>query len=184
MMKIINWKIKNLAILLACLFTVAGCSGSDVKESLGLKKYAPDEFMVVSRPALTIPPSYTLVKPGEKKVYGKSIKVNEAKTILLGNANNYRSYISNSEKSLLKNAKTSKNNRDIRKIIDEEYSEYLADKKENKESFLSSLNPFNNDNEQILDAKKERERILKNEREGKSILKGKSESVKKDTSIF
>ena len=44
--------------LLAAAFALAGCSGVD--NALGLGKSSPDEFEVVVRPPLTLPPSFSL----------------------------------------------------------------------------------------------------------------------------
>jgi len=177
-------KINHIIFLSASISVLANCSGTEIKENLGLKKYAPDEFMVVSRPSLTMPPSYSLVEPSEKKIISSKSKSDEAKSLLLGKNDSYKTYISDSEKALLKKAKTSKNKQNIREVLNKEYSEYVTDKKEHKESILSKLNPFNNNNEETLDAKKEKQRITNNQKEGKSVLEGESESVKKSSSIF
>ncbi|MGC2857295.1 DUF3035 domain-containing protein [Novispirillum sp. DQ9] len=42
--------------------SLTGC-GSGVKETLGLNRQAPDEFQVVSRPPLAIPPDFRLRPP-------------------------------------------------------------------------------------------------------------------------
>ena len=44
------------------LLALAACGG-DVKETLGLNKEAPDEFVVVSRPPLVVPPDFDLQPP-------------------------------------------------------------------------------------------------------------------------
>ena len=44
--------------LLAAVFALAGCSGFD--DALGLSKTSPDEFEVVVRPPLTMPPDFNL----------------------------------------------------------------------------------------------------------------------------
>lgn len=46
-----------------CPVLIAGCSGADVKETLGLGRAGPDEFRVVSRPPLSVPPEFTLRPP-------------------------------------------------------------------------------------------------------------------------
>ncbi len=46
----------------SCLCILAACGG-DVRESLGLNKQAPDEFNVVSRPPLSVPPEFYLEPP-------------------------------------------------------------------------------------------------------------------------
>lgn len=46
----------------AVAVTLSGC-GNQVRETLGLNRQAPDEFQVVSRPPLTLPPEYRLRPP-------------------------------------------------------------------------------------------------------------------------
>lgn len=55
-------KPRYYCLLLLPLLTACG---GDVKETLGLNKKAPDEFRVVSRPPLSVPPDFDdLPKPG------------------------------------------------------------------------------------------------------------------------
>lgn len=50
--------------LCAISAALAGCSGGDnVREVLGINRSAPDEFAVVSRPPLSVPPDFRLVTP-------------------------------------------------------------------------------------------------------------------------
>jgi hypothetical protein len=49
------------AIALACLAALAACEG--VKEELGLTKTSPDEFTVVRKAPLVLPPNFTLRPP-------------------------------------------------------------------------------------------------------------------------
>jgi hypothetical protein len=53
--------------LLVPLALLAACANSDVRETLGINREAPDEFVVVSRPPLSLPPEFELrpPKPGE-----------------------------------------------------------------------------------------------------------------------
>ena len=51
-------------LLLAPLISFLALSGcSDAKEQLGLTRSAPDEFAVVKRAPLAMPPDYTLRPP-------------------------------------------------------------------------------------------------------------------------
>lgn len=45
------------------LLALTACESGEVRDSLGLGRTAPDEFVVVSRPALSVPPEFTLVPP-------------------------------------------------------------------------------------------------------------------------
>lgn len=53
---------KKIAVFCACAL-LAACSTGEVRDTLGLKRDAPDEFRVVSRPPLSVPPDFTLQKP-------------------------------------------------------------------------------------------------------------------------
>lgn len=70
---------------LACasLFLLAAC-GDDVKQSLGLGKEAPDEFVVLSRPPLTLPPDFELRPPssGSDKPAVPTTEAQARKTLL------------------------------------------------------------------------------------------------------
>ena len=51
----------NVAVL--ALLALTACSTTNVSETLGLDRAAPDEFTVVSRPSLAVPPEFTLRPP-------------------------------------------------------------------------------------------------------------------------
>lgn len=61
-----------LAVLAAGLLVLSGCAGGSVQKALGLQKRAPDEFAVVSRAPLIVPPDFELrpPKPGEARAAG------------------------------------------------------------------------------------------------------------------
>jgi len=60
-------KIVCLGIAALGLLSVVSC-GSATKEKLGLSKKAPDEFMVVPRAPLSLPPEYDLRPVVDNKV--------------------------------------------------------------------------------------------------------------------
>ena len=51
-----------VALTLAGSMVVSGCGG--VRDALGVNKYPPDEFAVVAKTPLIIPPNYNLRPPG------------------------------------------------------------------------------------------------------------------------
>lgn len=71
--------------LLFAVLGLAACSGSDVSNTLGLNKSAPDEFVVVSRPPLVVPPEFELTppRPGEESPHAVSPE-QQARKLLLG----------------------------------------------------------------------------------------------------
>ena len=58
----------SLGIILLAGLVVTGCT--DIREAAGVKKQAPDEFAVVRRAPLTVPPNFDLrpPRPGQRAV--------------------------------------------------------------------------------------------------------------------
>jgi hypothetical protein len=77
-------KLSRILPILA-LAVLAACSGNDVTQTLGLNKEAPDEFVVVSRPPLVVPPEFDLMppRPGEESPHAQSTE-SQARKLLLG----------------------------------------------------------------------------------------------------
>lgn len=53
----------RLVLISLSLLCVAACTGGEVRGVLGVNKSAPDEFKVVSRPPLSVPPNFHLRPP-------------------------------------------------------------------------------------------------------------------------
>jgi len=62
---LVSRRVVNSVAVIAVALVVAGCSTrqSGVREVLGLDKSAPDEFLVVTKAPLTLPPGSDLVPP-------------------------------------------------------------------------------------------------------------------------
>jgi hypothetical protein len=76
---------KQVTVCVAAMIMLAGCTGSDVRNTLGLGRRSPDAFSVVSRPPLTVPKEFLLVQPGSETpegVAGTSAK-EKARALLL-----------------------------------------------------------------------------------------------------
>jgi len=57
----VETRVRNMALVVAASLALSGCGG--FKNALGLSKYAPDEFAVVSKAPLIIPPEFNLLPP-------------------------------------------------------------------------------------------------------------------------
>ncbi len=76
----------RIAITTCSLLALTACGGSSVKETLGLSRKAPDEFKVVARPPLSVPPQFNLRPPSasaESPIIVPADK--QAKSIITGN---------------------------------------------------------------------------------------------------
>ena len=104
----------------ACLI-LAAC-GDDASDAFGYGKSAPDEFTVISRPPLILPPDYNLRPPGNGTTRTAIPKPTEvAKILVLGKDAVTAEKNSAAEDKLLENAATAQPTGDsIREIIENE----------------------------------------------------------------
>ena len=104
----------------ACLM-MAAC-GDDASDAFGYGKSAPDEFTVISRPPLILPPDYNLRPPGNGTTRTAIPKPNEvAKILVLGKDAVAAEKNTAAEDKLLENAATAQPTGDsIREVIENE----------------------------------------------------------------
>jgi hypothetical protein len=76
-------KLTTSLCLLSSLALAACSGGNDVKEKLGLKASPPDEFSVVTRAPLSVPPDYTLrpPRPGADRPMEISVREQAKQTV-------------------------------------------------------------------------------------------------------
>lgn len=169
---------KSTILLALCTTTLAvsACESGSVQRTLGLKKHTPDEFMVMSRPPLAVPPDFNLQPPSETDIRSQSQVRDEAKKVLFSGAkaeNKASGNISTGERSLLNQAGTHDGNPSIRTVLDSEYSaahEVPAEEKGMLEKLVAPLTPEKKD--PLVDIDKEEERLTKNKEEGKPVTEG------------
>lgn len=66
MVTISKIRIRCVVILAISAALLGACTGSELRQSMGMKRNNPDEFQVVSRPPLSVPPVYHLRPPSEE----------------------------------------------------------------------------------------------------------------------
>ena len=161
-------------------FGLGGCENA--KETIGLAKQAPDEFAVVTRAPLNIPPKFDLrpPKPGAKRPQ-KVTPTSKARTILLRknslrektektNAAIASGRFSNGEIAFLQRAGALDADSSIRQIVDKEIS-VLA---EVDNSILRKVIFWRKGEKSgvLVDAEKEAKRLRQVVAEGEPITKG------------
>ncbi len=134
---------RNTTVLLCAAALLAALSGCEqARQSLGMEKQAPDEFSVVTRAPLNMPPDYGLRPPvpGAKRPQETTVR-DQARRILLGGAATADSKaaqagrISKGEAALLRRAGAVKVDPSIRGQVNVE-SAALADP---DESFIDKI---------------------------------------------
>ena len=181
------------AILLAIvLLGVALPSCTGVKKQLGLTKSAPDEFTVVAKAPLIIPPDFTLRPPRPGASGPQDVQAHEqARRALIGAAEDQsrtapetaaRPADSRAETLLLKRAGADEADPQIRTVIRRE-TLALAEK---DPSFIRRLMFWRDGSgeEPVVDAKKEAERLREAAEKGESPGEGETPVIERKSSVF
>lgn len=172
----------KLIFIFVVVLVISGCEGNSVRRTLGLTKKAPDEFMVLSRPSLTVPPEFKLAPPDNAALYKTSKIPGKAKTILYGETETASKPKSSGEQTLLKKAKSGEANSNIRELLVHESRSSIGEgrKKDERGVIDILVNPELADKDPIIDADKERDRIHKNMREGRPLTEGEVPVVERE----
>ena len=172
---------RAVAVAGLLLLALSGCS--DVKRSLGYEKAPPDEFQVVARAPLAMPPDFNLrpPTPGATRPQ-EGTTTDQARAALLGE----RSGVSlttvgrdSGDMALLTRAGANQAQPGIRQLVDKE-SQALA---EGSRSFTDKLvfwrkPPAPGDGEQ-LDAAKEAQRLRENQALGRPVTAGETPRIER-----
>ena len=165
----------RVLVAIGVIASLGSCE--QTREAFGLNKSAPDEFAVVTRAPLAIPPDYGLrpPTPGAKRPQEDSTK-NEARGILLRSGPNGAQTVPGSEElspgeiALLSKAGAQGTDPSIRDKVSRE-SSVLA---EGDNEFLARLMFWRDDEPPglILDADNESRRLRENSAPGPAPVKG------------
>jgi Protein of unknown function (DUF3035) len=160
-------------VLFGCVlvFGLTGCSS--LKETLGLGRNAPDEFAVVDRPPLSLPPEFDLKppKPGAPRPQDETTE-NRAERVMFGLAPSLQNAEtqSDSEKMLLDITGASKAKPEIRDKVDREAAGQIVGNKTLVNDLLWWRKPESK--AATVDATEEKKRLVKNMAEKKPVNEG------------
>lgn len=165
------------------LLAAAGCSGT--RERLGLVQDPPDEFRVVSRAPLAIPPDFTLrpPRPGVARPQ-EGTATQQARTAVFRATDNQKRSLAVSsggrtmgERAILLAAGAAENDPDIREIVDRE-----AQRSADDDGYFYDALVFWRDDEphgEIVDAAAEAKRLRENAALGRSVTAGETPTIKR-----
>ncbi len=170
----------NILFLLGLGLSLSACGG--VKDSLGLNKTVPDEFAVVKRAPLAMPPDYSLrpPRPGAPRPQEQTTS-EQAKKAVFGEQeeqNQISPYATDGESILLQRAGSTTIDPNIRVKVDEETSK-LHDRNEPvaKKLLGLGLGDKGKPSATVVDQEAEAERLRKNAEEGKPVTEGETPSI-------
>ena len=173
----------RFTFLLLSVLCAAGLSACEsTQETLGLTKEAPDEFKVVKRAPLEMPPSYSLrpPSPGAARPQEQATIEEARQTVFGGEDETAQERLpTTSEGMLLRQAGAGNADPNIRAKVDEE----TANLKDEDKPVIDKLLDLTSDTKErpgtVVDAKKEAERLQKNKEEGKPVTEGETPSVER-----
>lgn len=167
----------GVMMLAAWALMLGGCG--DSRRSFGLERTSPDEFAVVSRAPLSLPPDYALKppRPGAPRPQEAEAAQKAAQTVLGGSSPSIRTGSgggrggSKAEQVLLSQAGTAAPSEgDIRAKIDQEATGLVVAEKSWVDSVLFWRKP--DPQGTVVDPNKEAQRIRSNTAEGKAVNEG------------
>jgi hypothetical protein len=186
-MKEVGNMTKKLTLVAAAMAMLALSACSDMKKDLGLGRNSPDEFTVVKRAPLSLPPDYDLRPPVEGMAPPAADSSNQAKAALMGDSSQDAAPKGNAEDAFLQKAGADKANPAIRSVIGQDNG-YLALKNEklvDRLIFWNDEPPSDEDvPASVIDPKKEADRLKKNQEEGKPVNAGDVPVIEHKSSTF
>jgi hypothetical protein len=175
---------RGTAALAPCLALLAGLAlsaCSDTRKALGYDKAPPDEFRIVSRAPLSLPPDYALrpPQPGASRPQEQSSQ-EQARQAILGNAGARQSIppgASAGEAALLTKVGTPRTDPRIRELVDRE-STAIADA---DRTFFDRLVFWQKAPEPgaVVDPQREAQRLRENQALGRPVTDGDTPTIRR-----
>ena len=170
------------SLFLLGLTAVALSACGELRQDLGLGRTPPDEFAVVERPSLAMPPDFGLRPPRPGAARPQSVDTaKQAKDVLFsGAAAAPSSDMSESEKALLATSGAAKADPSIRNTVDRESSQ----KVEASPHLVDQLMSVGSDKDAgvTVDAEAEAARIKKAKEDNQPVTQGSTPVIEKQKS--
>ncbi|MBO6635565.1 DUF3035 domain-containing protein [Parvibaculum sp.] len=176
-----GWSAK--AGMLAVLsLSLAGCGGDSLQDTLGYGKSAPDEFAIVTKAPLVIPPDYSLrpPQPGAPRPQEMEIQPSlGAQRALIGENALAEAGEGNSqgEQVLLEQTGATEADPRIRQVVNAETRSLVERDKTFVDSVIFWKEPGPAPDEKLVNPAEESQRIQQNEAEGKPVTEGETPTV-------
>lgn len=166
----------KIFLILCALLSLAACAKA--KDTLGLTRESPDEFAVVKRAPLEMPPDYALrpPRPGQPRPQEMTTK-EEARTAVIGAPSEKLEGYTKGEMSLLGQAGAGAADPSVRAKVDAETPVYAEKSKPVVQRLLGTGDPQGPAN--VVNATKEAKRLQENAKQGKSVTAGETPSVER-----
>ena len=175
----------RLALVAVAMTALAACS--DTRKMLGLDKQSPDEFKIVSRAPLSLPPDYALrpPEPGAARPQEQTIP-QRAVAAVTGVANNNGGFSNTDqsvgEQALLSHFGAKQADPNIRETVNRETSALVAENNGFMDHLMFWRSP--EDPSSVVDAQKETQRLRENAALGKPVDDGQTPTITRRKKAF
>jgi len=165
-------------------------SCSSIKKELGMARNSPDEFLVVKRAPLTLPPEYTLRPPVNAEAQRGIEATKTAETALTGkspDAGKKAAKPAKSDTAFLEKIGTDDAHEGIRDQIEEDNGYISLQNRSLSDQLIfwkESEPAMDNLPSSVVDSKAEAERLKQNAAEGKAPSDGKVPTIEKKKSTI
>lgn len=185
-------RIMGLCVLGAMSLSLAACGGDSIKEALGYNKDAPDEFAVVTKAPLVIPPDFSLrpPQPGAPRPQEANFQPSAAAQSALTGVNAApvgtvaaKPVESLGEQSLLDKTGAADADPRIRQVVNNE-TRTLVEKNKTFTDDILFWREKTPPDESLVDSAAEKQRLQQNEAQGKPVNEGETPSHKPKTGWF
>lgn len=172
---------KTVLVCAAASLMLGACGGSSVKETLGIDRRAPDEFRVVSRPPLSVPPQFELRPPGSASDVANPAQRDKAQSLVLGDAQPAKTGKKGAKSTggptaadaqFLQKAGASQADPNVKRALDEKKMDEQLKKEE--KGWFDRITVFPESKEPVVKADAEAKRIEQNKQAGKPVNEGKT----------
>ena len=175
-----NSRMRSLFAISALSVSLAACGGGDsLKDALGYGKNAPDEFAIITKAPLVIPPDFSLrpPQPGTSRPQEANFQPGLiAQRALTGESGADQTAPTTGEDILLAKTGGADANPKIRQVVNNEQRSLV----EKDESFVDDVLFWQSKTQtdaRTVDAAAERRRIEQNEAQGKPVTEGETPSL-------
>ncbi|ABS61912.1 conserved hypothetical protein [Parvibaculum lavamentivorans DS-1] len=181
--RVAGWGAKA-GLFAALSVSLAACGGESLRDTLGYGKSAPDEFAIVTKAPLVIPPDYSLrpPQPGAPRPQEMEIQPSiGAQRALMGDASvasSGSSTLSAGEQALLSQSGGAEADPRIRQVVNAETRSLVEEDKTFVDNVIFWKQPGTPPDERLVNPTEETQRIQQNEAEGKPVTEGETPTVK------
>ncbi|MDP2123235.1 MAG: DUF3035 domain-containing protein [Parvibaculum sp.] len=174
--------LRRAGLVAALTLSLTACGGGSLSDTLGYGKSAPDEFTIVTKAPLVMPPDFSLRPPQPGAPRPQEVLPSAgAQRALIGDveASDLAAQdVTAGERGLLASTGADAADPRIRQVVNTETRSLIEQDKTFVDDVIFWRKPGASPDERLVDPRAEAQRIQQNEAEGKDVTEGETPTVK------